>query len=241
MGSITFNGFNYNLASIFFSLCHPNKMAAPSIPKGFPSFLKPYVGNRHLFKSLTGMEATNPYVAQANSVLNIAPTFKWALSVVPMMGIFSGNPPVEKIDLLQTVALFSTGVVWGFYAVIIRPQFMVTLEDVPKGTTAQELVEAGKAFGVSEAKVVDASGKSRGVLAFTAPDSARSLLDKGTLQVGAQACKTGAEGLNWFTKMLPGSRALFLVNVCLATVHGWNLRRKYVYTQQQAKEATATA
>lgn len=34
----------------------------------------------------------------------------------------------------------------------------------------------------------------RGVLAFTAPDSARSLLDKGTLQVGAQACKTGAEG-----------------------------------------------
>ena len=46
-----------------------------------------------------------------------------ALSIVPLMGLFTGNPPVEKLDLGQTVALFSTGVVWSFYATIIRPQW----------------------------------------------------------------------------------------------------------------------
>eukprot|EP00667_Euglena_gracilis_P017102 EG_transcript_17968 len=211
-------------------------MAAPIVPKGFPTFLKGYVGNRHLFSALKPMEATNPVIAQCNSVLNIAPTFKWALSIVPMLGIFQGYPPPEKLDIMQTVALFTTGCVWSFYAIIIRPQYMVTLESLPKDCTAQQIMAAGKEFGVTDAKVVTTSGQSSGVLAFAQEEGAKSILSKGTFSLGGETVKASTQGLNWFNRMLTGSRALFLVNVGLLVVHGWNLRRKYVWLQEEKKK-----
>lgn len=71
-------------------------------------FLKPYE-NITLVKYL-------------NSVYNAAPMSKWGLSIVPMYGVFVGNPPVEKIDVNTSGALACTGFIWSFYATIIQPQ-----------------------------------------------------------------------------------------------------------------------
>eukprot|EP00670_Eutreptiella_braarudii_P006507 CAMPEP_0174284322 /NCGR_PEP_ID=MMETSP0809-20121228/5083_1 /TAXON_ID=73025 ORGANISM="Eutreptiella gymnastica-like, Strain CCMP1594" /NCGR_SAMPLE_ID=MMETSP0809 /ASSEMBLY_ACC=CAM_ASM_000658 /LENGTH=209 /DNA_ID=CAMNT_0015379795 /DNA_START=35 /DNA_END=664 /DNA_ORIENTATION=+ len=201
-----------------------------------PAFLAKYVGNRHLFSFLKPMEATNPMVAECNSVLNIAPTFKWALSIVPMLGIFTGNPPVEKLDIQQTFALFTTGCVWSVYAVIIRPQWMVTME-LPNGVGAEQLKAAAETAGATDSKIMSSGGKNLGVYAFADTAKADALLKAGTVEVAGQGLTAGTSGLNWFNRMLPGSRALFLVNCGLAVVHGWNLRRVYVYNQEKAAKA----
>lgn len=38
------------------------------------------------------------------------------------MGVFRGNPPVEKLDVGQTAALAVTGVVFGTYALFVHPR-----------------------------------------------------------------------------------------------------------------------
>lgn len=75
-----------------------------------------------------------------NVALNAAPTFKWGLSIVPLYGAITGKPPVENIDLNQSLctshpasaifppsqpcslALAGTGVIWGYYALLVEPK-----------------------------------------------------------------------------------------------------------------------
>lgn len=96
-------------------------VAQQTIPKAFPKALHKWVGNDRLFKSLIPFEKYGP-VKYLNSAYNAAPLFKWSLSIVPLYGIFSGNPPVEKLDINSSAALCTTGVVWTVYALLIKPQ-----------------------------------------------------------------------------------------------------------------------
>lgn len=96
-------------------------VAQQSIPKGFPKFLHKWVGNDRIFKSLIPYESIG-VVKYLNSAYNAAPLFKWSLSIVPLYGIVKGDPPVDKIDLNSSLALFATGCVWFVYALLIQPQ-----------------------------------------------------------------------------------------------------------------------
>lgn len=95
--------------------------AQQAIPKAFPKALHKWVGNDKLFKFLIPYEKYGA-VKYLNSAYNAAPLFKWSLSIVPLYGIISGYPPVEKLDLNSSFALFCTGVVWFVYALLIQPQ-----------------------------------------------------------------------------------------------------------------------
>ncbi|KAL7700367.1 mitochondrial pyruvate carrier protein 2 [Lotmaria passim] len=96
-------------------------VAAQSIPKAFPKVFHSWVGTGRIFNFLKPYE-TNPVIAYFNSIYNTAPLFKWSLSIVPLYGIVSGNPPVEKIDFNSSVALCATGCIWFVYALLIQPQ-----------------------------------------------------------------------------------------------------------------------
>ena len=91
------------------------------IPALFPKFLHRFVGNGTLFESLKKYEHIY-IVRQFNSVYNVAPLSKWGLSIVPLLGVISGNPPVEKIDFNTSGALMCTGLIWTVYACFIQPQ-----------------------------------------------------------------------------------------------------------------------
>lgn len=95
--------------------------AAQVIPKAFPERFHKYVGNGHFFKRLIPYEKYF-FVRFFNSVYNVPPLFKWSLSIVPLCGIVTGNPPVEKIDFNSSLALTATGLVWFVYALLITPQ-----------------------------------------------------------------------------------------------------------------------
>lgn len=92
-----------------------------AIPKLFPKIFHPMVGNGTVFKFLKPYE-TNPVIAYLNSIYNAAPLFKWSLSIVPLAGIVTGNPPVEQLDLNTSISLTATGCVWFVYAQLIQPQ-----------------------------------------------------------------------------------------------------------------------
>lgn len=96
-------------------------VGAQAVPKAFPKMFHSWVGTGRIFNSLKAYE-TNAAVAYFNSIYNMAPLFKWSLSIVPLYGIFSGNPPVEKIDFNSSAALCATGCVWFVYALLIQPQ-----------------------------------------------------------------------------------------------------------------------
>ena len=95
---------------------------ASSIPAMLPKPLHKYVGNPVFLKFLKPYEAGNPVIATLNNVYNLAPASKWGLSIVPLIGVFTGYPPVEKIDLNTSASLTCTGVVWAVYALMITPQ-----------------------------------------------------------------------------------------------------------------------
>lgn len=95
--------------------------AGPAIPKMFPKAFHSWVGTGRIFGFLAPYER-NPVIGYLNSIYNTAPLFKWSLSIVPLCGIVSGNPPVEKVDFNSSVALCATGVVWFVYALLIQPQ-----------------------------------------------------------------------------------------------------------------------
>uniref|UniRef100_A0A0A9WDX1 Mitochondrial pyruvate carrier n=1 Tax=Lygus hesperus TaxID=30085 RepID=A0A0A9WDX1_LYGHE len=103
------------------SVAADSEVANQVIPKAVPKFFRKYVGNGHLIQRLIPYE-TSFIVRFLNSVYNTAPLFKWSLSVVPLCGILSGNPPVDKIDINSSFALTATGIVWFFYALLIKPQ-----------------------------------------------------------------------------------------------------------------------
>ena len=96
--------------------------ASQTIPKFLPSFAHKYVGNPTLFQFLKKYEAQYPFIQSINSVYNVAPASKWGLSIVPLYGVFTGYPAVEKIDENTTFSLACTGFVWTIYAMIISPQ-----------------------------------------------------------------------------------------------------------------------
>ncbi|CAJ1031206.1 Mitochondrial pyruvate carriers, putative [Leishmania lindenbergi] len=96
-------------------------MTGHTIPKMFPRPFHSWVGTGRIFNFLSPYER-NPFIAYLNSIYNTAPLFKWSLSVVPLYGIVSGNPPVEKIDFNSSAALCATGMVWFLYALLIQPQ-----------------------------------------------------------------------------------------------------------------------
>ncbi|RNF26969.1 putative mitochondrial pyruvate carrier protein [Trypanosoma conorhini] len=95
--------------------------AQQAIPKAFPKFLYRYVGNERLFRCLQPYEKYS-VVAYLNSAYNVAPIMKASLSVVPLYGIFVGNPPAEKIDFNSSAALTVTGLLWFVYVLLITPQ-----------------------------------------------------------------------------------------------------------------------
>jgi len=96
--------------------------AAGAAPWFIPSPLRRYVGNGTLFQRLKPYEAHYPFLKFANSVYNVAPASKWGLSIVPLIGVYQGNPPVDKIDRNTSTALACTGFVWTVYAMLIQPQ-----------------------------------------------------------------------------------------------------------------------
>jgi len=82
-----------------------------------------WVGNPRLFSGKIGDALdSNPLTRWWNNAFNGAPGFKWALSVVPLHGALTGKPPVENLDLNQSLALASTGVVWGYYSLLVLPR-----------------------------------------------------------------------------------------------------------------------
>eukprot|EP00997_Jenningsia_sp_PLL12_P011642 NODE_9333_length_373_cov_45.530864_g8430_i0.p1 GENE.NODE_9333_length_373_cov_45.530864_g8430_i0~~NODE_9333_length_373_cov_45.530864_g8430_i0.p1 ORF type:complete len:84 (-),score=21.79 NODE_9333_length_373_cov_45.530864_g8430_i0:121-348(-) len=68
-------------------------------------------------------------------------------------------------------------------------------------------------------------------------ENATKILSEGKLKVGELTVTTSSKGLNWFTRMLPGARSLFLVNMGLLCVHGYNIFRKVRYDQAQKLSA----
>jgi len=63
-----------------------------------------------------------PRFAKVNNALWAAPAFKWGLAIIPLYGAITGKPPVEDLDLNQSLALTFTGVVWAYYATLVTPR-----------------------------------------------------------------------------------------------------------------------
>eukprot|EP01098_Paradermamoeba_levis_P013917 TRINITY_DN648_c0_g1_i1.p1 TRINITY_DN648_c0_g1~~TRINITY_DN648_c0_g1_i1.p1 ORF type:complete len:155 (-),score=43.38 TRINITY_DN648_c0_g1_i1:19-441(-) len=87
-------------------------------------FLRPWIHNHRFFyfKWAIQLEEKFPFFAKWNNVRNLAPGWKWGLSIVPLYQVLTGNPPVEKLDLKQSGSLMFTGAVWTYYATLIQPQ-----------------------------------------------------------------------------------------------------------------------
>jgi len=85
-----------------------------------------WMHNDKLFKNALVLRLEEKYqiVKSMNSVYNTAPMWKWGLSILPLYQVMTGQPPVEKLDLNQSVALTFTGIVWAYYSTLIQPQNM---------------------------------------------------------------------------------------------------------------------
>jgi len=82
-----------------------------------------WVGNPRIFSGKLGAVLdANPVTRWCNNALNAAPTFKWGLSLVPLYGAITGHPPVQHLDLNQSLALATTGIVWSYYALLVTPR-----------------------------------------------------------------------------------------------------------------------
>jgi len=44
---------------------------------------------------------------------------KWALSIVPLIGIFQGKPAVQDLDVRTSAALMMTGALFGVYSLVV--------------------------------------------------------------------------------------------------------------------------
>jgi hypothetical protein len=98
------------------------QMAEQTIPKMLPKMFHKYVGQGSVFPSLKGYVAGNPRLEALNSIYNMAPMAKWSLSIVPMYGVITGTPSVDRVDFNTSVSLACTGFVWSVYAMMITPQ-----------------------------------------------------------------------------------------------------------------------
>eukprot|EP01099_Mayorella_cantabrigiensis_P002493 TRINITY_DN208_c0_g1_i1.p1 TRINITY_DN208_c0_g1~~TRINITY_DN208_c0_g1_i1.p1 ORF type:complete len:153 (+),score=43.10 TRINITY_DN208_c0_g1_i1:45-461(+) len=89
------------------------------------TLLRPWIGVTKLFYKnplVLKLESAYPALKPLNDVTYLAPTFKWALSIVPLTQTFRGSVPVEKVDFEQSLSLSFTGMVWAYYATLIQPQ-----------------------------------------------------------------------------------------------------------------------
>lgn len=77
-----------------------------------------------LIKSKWAMELQqrNAAFKTVNNVLFTGPAFKWTLSFLPLYQVLTGLPDVEKIDINTNAALAGTGLIWGYYALLVRPK-----------------------------------------------------------------------------------------------------------------------
>ena len=51
----------------------------------------------------TRLNATNPTFRRFNNALVLAPLWKWGLAIVPLMGVFTGVPAVENLDVNTSI------------------------------------------------------------------------------------------------------------------------------------------
>ena len=70
----------------------------------------------------TSLNTTSPTFKKFNNALTLAPLWKWGLAVVPLMGVFTGVPAVENLDVNTSIALASTGAIWAYYSTLVRPK-----------------------------------------------------------------------------------------------------------------------
>jgi len=68
------------------------------------------------------LNANNPAFRKFNNALTLAPLWKWGLAIVPLMGVVTGVPAVENLDVNTSVALATTGAIWAYYATLVRPK-----------------------------------------------------------------------------------------------------------------------
>lgn len=62
-----------------------------------------------------------PAFKTINNALFAAPAWKWGLALVPLYGAIQGKPRVDNLDLNQSLALSTTGVIWSYYGCVVRP------------------------------------------------------------------------------------------------------------------------
>jgi len=67
------------------------------------------------------MEETNKLFAIGNNALNVAPAWKWMLSIVPLIGVFRGTPPPSQLDPGQSGSLAITGGLFAVYSLLVYP------------------------------------------------------------------------------------------------------------------------
>ena len=70
----------------------------------------------------TSLNASSPTFRKFNNALTLAPLWKWGLAIVPLMGVFTGTPSVENLDVNTSIALASTGAIWAYYSTLVRPK-----------------------------------------------------------------------------------------------------------------------
>lgn len=99
----------------------PNTAPQP-VPKGVPSFAHRFVGNGNAFAALIPHYKQYPVLQSVNSIYNLAPASKWALSVIPFIGCVTGSQPIEKVSFNTSGSLAITGFIWTIYAMLITPQ-----------------------------------------------------------------------------------------------------------------------
>ena len=100
----------------------PESPAAQAIPQQLPKMFHKYVGNPHYFGFLRRYEERFPLIFYLNNAYYTAPLSKWGLTIVPLMGIMSGTPAPENVDVATSASIAATGLVWGVYATMIQPQ-----------------------------------------------------------------------------------------------------------------------
>ena len=94
------------------------------------------------------LNATSPTFRKFNNALTLAPLWKWGLAIVPLMGVFTGTPSVENLDVNTSIALASTGAIWAYYSTLVRPK------SVTQHTQRREPHSGGRGHGEETGEVL---------------------------------------------------------------------------------------
>lgn len=93
-----------------------------------------------------------PAFKNANNALFMAPAWKWGLSIVPLVGAIRGEPSVENLDLNLSLALSTTGIIWSYYGLMVRPTayLLVAVNVCLLGVNGYNVVRKVKFDGLSD-------------------------------------------------------------------------------------------